>query len=102
MTNQGEKPVRTSGTEWHTGRLFDPVCTSSQPPAALRFRTFNSRLVRGAVPPPISYSRLPFGNFSVTGFVGSGAPEQALLSKFFDMALDGAGGLIQQGGQLLG
>lgn len=34
-----------------TGRLFDPVRTGSQQPAPLRFRTFNSRLVRGSTPP---------------------------------------------------
>lgn len=33
-----------------TGRLFDPVRTGSQQPAALRFRTFNSHLMRGAIP----------------------------------------------------
>jgi len=35
-----------------SGRLFDGVRTGSQQPAALRLRTFNSRLVRGATPPP--------------------------------------------------
>ena len=34
-----------------SGRLFDGVRNGSQQPAALRLRTFNSRLVRGAAPP---------------------------------------------------
>jgi hypothetical protein len=34
-----------------SGRLFDGVRTGSQQPAALRLRTFNSRLVRGTIPP---------------------------------------------------
>ncbi len=37
-----------------SGRLFDGVRTGSRQPAALRLRTFNSRLVRGAAPPPIA------------------------------------------------
>ncbi len=37
-----------------TGRLFDPVRTGSQQPAPLRFRTFNSRLMRGTIPPPVT------------------------------------------------
>ena len=36
-----------------SGRLFDGVRTGSQQPAALRLRTFNSRLVRGSTPPPM-------------------------------------------------
>ena len=36
-----------------SGRLFDGVRNGSQQPAALRLRTFNSRLVRGAAPPSI-------------------------------------------------
>ena len=38
-----------------SGRLFDGVRTGSQQPAALRLRTFNSRLVRGSTPPPVPH-----------------------------------------------
>src|SRR5690606_3552709 len=34
-----------------SGRLFDGVRTGSRQPAALRLRTFNSRLVRDSTPP---------------------------------------------------
>src|SRR5690554_8087022 len=37
-----------------SGRLFDGVRTGSRQPAALRLRTFNSRLVRGAITRPQS------------------------------------------------
>ena len=35
-----------------SGRLYDRVRNGSQQPAALLLRTFNSRLVPGAAPPP--------------------------------------------------
>ena len=52
--DQSERKTRLIVTaDGRTGRLFDPVRTGSQQPAALRIRTFNSRLVRGTIPPPI-------------------------------------------------
>ena len=67
-----------------SGRLFDGVRNGSQQPAALRLRTFNSRLVRGAAPPSIMKPQ----PFSVGVFSCLIAPVPAYSCGFLRMPAD--------------
>src|SRR5690606_19119304 len=67
--------------------LCDGVRTGSQQPAALRLRTFNSRLVRGSTPPPITKPQ----PFSVGVFSCPIAPVPACSWGFLRKPADFAG-----------